>query len=126
MEVLLDTHALIWYRTSHVQLPDSAKIAIEESTNRYVSKASLWEIFLLIEKGKIPFGKSVSEYVFHLLNDDFIFLEIELNDLEKLLALPDVHKDPFDRMLVAQASNRNLTLITKDTFIQKYPVETLW
>jgi len=126
MDVLLDTHALIWYRTSHVRLSDFAKAAIDKSTNRYVSKASLWEIFLLIEKGKLPFGESASEYIFHLLNDDFIFLEIEISDLEKLPTLPDFHKDPFDRLLIAQALNRNLTLITKDQFINKYPIKTLW
>lgn len=90
-----------------------------------VSYISLWEITLLIEKGKIPFDKEISVYLDNLINDDFNFLSIETRDLKRVLELPAIHKDPFDRMLISQAINRNLCLVTKDVLIQKYPEESL-
>lgn len=125
MKVLLDTHTLIWYRTAHPLLSAKARAALINS-EKYISTVTLWEIALLIEKNKLSFSLSPEEYMFHLLNDNFYYINIELEHLKTILTLPKIHKDPFDRMLIAQAISNKITLITKDKLIAKYPVQTLW
>lgn len=124
-EVLLDTHALLWYRSGDSKLSQKSLRYIQNSEIS-ISYESLWEITLLLYKGKIALEEGITNYTDGLLNGNFKLLNITSHDLERTLKLPDLHKDPFDRLLIAQAINRELTLITKDQFIHQYPVKTLW
>lgn len=124
-QVLLDTHTLLWYRTGFSKLSQKSLKAIRKS-EVIVSYISLWEIALLLAKKKIELEKGITEFTDALLNDNFKLLNMTSQDLVQTLKPPEIHKDPFDRLLVAQAINRNLTLITKYQFIYQYSVKTLW
>lgn len=124
-KVLLDTHTLLWYRAGDKKLSSKALKRIQKSEIS-ISSITLWEITILISKNKITLEEGVTNFTEGLLTDEFELLTINAPDLELTLQLPPIHKDPFDRLLIAQAINRDLTLITKDQFIHQYPVKTLW
>jgi PIN domain nuclease of toxin-antitoxin system len=123
MNLLLDTHALIWALENHPSLSGKARDAIIDGKNMvFVSSASAWEISIKKAMGKLKAPDNLSEEIrlhrFTRLNMNF--------DHAKLAGeLPDIHKDPFDRMLIAQAMIEKLTLVTRDNLIAKYDVSLL-
>lgn len=123
--VLLDTHTLIWYRSGDNSLSKTAKKIIEDS-ELFISYASIWEISLLVEKGRILLNEGVTSFIENLLADNFTLLQFKPADFQTLLELPKIHKDPFDRILIAQAINHKLNMVTKDGLIKKYSIQTLW
>lgn len=120
---LLDTHALIWFRIGNPAFKANHKKLIENN-EIFVSIASLWETALLLQKGKLASTLPTKTFLQDLIEPTFsiIPLEIEQFDVSNTLH----HKDPFDRILIAQAISRDLTLLTKDEIISKYPVKTTW
>ena len=122
---LLDTHALLWYRGGSKQLLKVAKETIEAS-DIFLSPISLWEISLLHQKKKIGKNISYQDFQQSILSDNFEEIALTNNDFIVFNKLPLLHKDPFDRMLIAQALAKDLTLITRDTVIPNYSVKTLW
>ncbi|HRD80741.1 MAG: type II toxin-antitoxin system VapC family toxin [Saprospiraceae bacterium] len=127
MQLLLDTHTFIWYLQGSPELSANAKTAIQDVANiSYISGATYWEIAIKINIGKIDLG-----YPFHDLQHlsgqlGFRWLPIEFLHTVQASSLPLLHRDPFDRMLVAQAQTENLTIITKDISISRYSVPVLW
>lgn len=131
MKYLLDTHVFLWACVEPEKLSsDSMEIIKNPNNILFLSSASVWEISIKMKIGKL---KILNE------NLDFkTFIEKSLEALElkelpilnkhvfSLYHLPDIHKDPFDRILIAQAKSENLILITNDTQIKKYNVKTLW
>lgn len=123
MRLLLDTHVLIWSLGFTDKISASVRGYIADPGNEcYVSAASLWEIGIKTQTGKIELpgdiGAAVRANRFGLLN-------IAAPHVEIAVALPPLHKDPFDRMLVAQALTENLTLVTNDRHIRQYNVNIL-
>src|SRR4051794_19510618 len=115
MDLLLDTHAFIWWDASDPQLGGAARIAIASQRNRiFVSAASVWEISIKSAKGKLRFTGSPVEAI---LQNGFLPLAIESQEAEVAGRLDWGHADPFDRMLVAQAMTRGMTLIHADNII---------
>ncbi len=122
MRLLLDAHILLWWLSSSPRLPKAARTAIEESAVAYVSAATAWEIAIKVAAGKLEFRGDLEE---QLALNDFHPLPITL--IHALLAakLPRHHADPFDRMLVAQASFESLKLVTADPRLAAYGVPIL-
>ena len=125
MRLLLDTHALIWWLMDDPALPEAARDAIASPDNDvYVSYVSAWEIAIKRQLGKIEFPLEDFEDI--LATNQFEPLPIRLEHLLALGDLPMHHRDPFDRLLIAQAKNGNLTLISRDRNMRAYGIRLLW
>lgn len=127
MTLLFDTHAFLWAIGQPENLSSVARLALENPENqRVVSVTSLWEIALKVQIGKLDLPVSPSFYREHLHRLHASLLPVEARHTFELMRLPLLHRDPFDRLLVAQARTDQLTLLTCDTLIARYPVSTLW
>ena len=122
---LLDTHAIIWYLSGYDELSATAK-NIMETKRCFFSFASLWEIAIKQAKGTLQFEIDIPKLKSVLENEEFIYLPPTEYDAEKLKELPDIHKDQFDRLLIAQAMENDLTIVTTDSKIPLYDVKTIW
>lgn len=127
MRLLLDTHAFLWYFQDSEQLnPKVAEILENTSHDLHLSIASLWEIAIKLGLGKLKLQNS-----FHELNSllEQLFIEIlptSFADTESYLRLPLHHRDPFDRILIAQAINNALVIVSSDVAFDAYPIERIW
>ena len=123
MNLLLDTHTLIWALEDSPTLSTAARAAIVDGDNTvFVSAVSIWEISIKKALGKLTAPDTLLEEIERLR---FEPLNITLHHGERAGKLPALHWDPFDRMLIAQAQSEQLTLVTRDANIQKYPVHCL-
>jgi PIN domain nuclease of toxin-antitoxin system len=124
---LLDTHALLWFIQGDPQLSDRARGIITTDTNQlYLSVASLWEITIKLNIGKLTIGHTIDE-IYRLLKQlNIEVLSINQSDLEQYLTLPLHHRDPFDRLLIAQTIAQGLTLVSADNAFGAYSVQQLW
>lgn len=125
MRYLLDTHVILWYAQGSSELAGAVRkiIAHEECC---FSVASLWEIAIKQRLGKLNCRVAMPELAKFCEGEGFERLAIEPEHVERTKALPDIHKDPFDRLLIAQAQTENLVIITRDAQIPKYDVPTVW
>lgn len=120
-KLLLDTHIFIWWLTEDPSLGDAVKQCIMDISNQvYVSAATTWEISIKQGLGKITAPEDMDKIVDM---ERFLKLPISLYHGQIAGRLPMIHKDPFDRMLIAQARAEGLILVTRDIHIKKYPVQ---
>lgn len=128
MNLLLDTHTLIWFLNGDKDaISKKARAVIEKRENvKFVSIASCWEIAIKLSLGKLRFEGTFSELKEEINNSGFIILPITFEHTLKLINLKFYHRDPFDRLLVAQAIEEEMIIITKDEFIPQYKVKTIW
>ena len=128
MDVLLDTHALIWFLNGDYQeLSAKARSVIEDDQNTaFVSVATLWEMAIKIRLGLLTFKPGYESLLALIENNGFDILPITFLHTRELLTLDMIHRDPFDRVLITQSLVEGLTLITKDENIHRYPVQWLW
>ncbi len=125
MNYLLDTHALIWWLDDSQKLSLTARKAISNPENSiFVSHASYWEISIKVSLGRLVFPVESLDY--ELQENSFQLLPINTSHIVQSTGLPMHHRDPFDRMLIAQSQIEKLTLITIDLHIQKYELSWLW
>jgi PIN domain nuclease of toxin-antitoxin system len=123
MDILLDTHAIIWWLEDSPVLPGIwAQEFSKLKNNCFISSASVWEIAIKADLGKISIPKN---YLDTLKGQGFIPLPISWNHARAISTLPPVHRDPFDRILIAQAREEKLLLASRDGDIAKYPVTLL-
>lgn len=122
---LLDTHAIIWYAIGSTDLSLTAR-KLMETKRCFFSYISLWEIAIKQTKGTLDFKIDIPRLKTVLENEEFIYLLPTEYDAERIKKLPDIHKDPFDRLLIAQAKENDLTIITRDENISFYQVKTIW
>ncbi|MEV0789454.1 type II toxin-antitoxin system VapC family toxin [Kribbella sp. NPDC050459] len=120
--LLLDTHVLLWWAQDADELSDELKERIDTELEVYVSAATLWELSIKAAAGKIDLPDDLSDWV---ERSGLRALPIDMAHAAVAGLLPMIHRDPFDRMLVAQAVAERLTLVTRDRFIQKYDVPVL-
>lgn len=113
--LLVDTHILLWMRAAPDRLLDSERQALDKATARFVSAASFWEIGILIGLGRIGDDPRLYE-----VPQGFDLLPISPAHCQDLSRLPPIHRDPFDRMLIAQARTEVLALLTRDAKIADY------
>ncbi|MEG3844587.1 type II toxin-antitoxin system VapC family toxin [Microcoleus sp. herbarium14] len=127
MNILLDTHTLLWYLEDSKNLSSKAAEIIEDPSNTLrVSIASLWEISIKLGLGKLSLQNSFSELEEVLQQLKIEVLPITFSDTECYLNLPLHHRDPFDRILVAQAINHSLVLISCDVAFDVYDLQRVW
>ncbi len=125
---LLDTHALLfWVESTGISAEFIHFLDEQQSLGRLcVSTISFWEMALLVKKGRIAVA-DVHAWKNDLLNNTALqLLEPSATEMIDSVSLPDHHKDPFDRLLIAQANRRNMTLVTRDTEIAMYDVSLFW
>lgn len=128
MTVLLDTHALLWAYWGDPQLSAAAIRLIFDPANRVlVSPASHWEVAIKMKTGKLTLRESFVEFVQHAVFDNgFGILPIEPRQTALVSQLPFHHKDPFDRLLIAQALSEGVPLVSADAAADAYGVVRLW
>ena len=123
MKVLLDTHVFLWWEADDTHLPAHLHTAILSPTNEvYVSAVSVWEIAIKRASGKLIFRASAAKAI---QKHSFIALPVTAEHAEWAGSLPPLHRDPFDRLLVAQAHLEGLTLVTVDEQILRYQIPHL-
>jgi PIN domain nuclease of toxin-antitoxin system len=127
MRLLLDTHIFLWYITADPQLPAAFRDAIRDPANEvYLSVASVWEAVIKYALGKLPLPEAPAEYLPRQREAHRIAtLPVEEGALVQLARLPPLHRDPFDRILIAQALQHGLKLVTVDDAVRAYPVPLL-
>ncbi|MBX3257406.1 MAG: type II toxin-antitoxin system VapC family toxin [Chitinophagaceae bacterium] len=124
---LLDTHTLIWFINGNTTLSNKVRQAIEaHDAVNFVSIASLWEIAVKVSLGKLELKTTYSKIYDQLIDNGFELLPITFEDTLIVSGLPFVHRDPFDRLIIAQAMNNNLTILSKDQHFSSYQVPVLW
>jgi PIN domain nuclease of toxin-antitoxin system len=125
-DLLLDTHAFIWYSEDDSKLPESIKIEIETADSVYISIASLWEIAIKLTIGKLSLRSNYESIEASLEPAGISLLPISFADTVRIINLPLHHRDPFDRILIAQAINNSLTLVSCDAAFTAYPIQLRW
>jgi PIN domain nuclease of toxin-antitoxin system len=127
MNLLVDTHILIWYIAGNPSLKPKMTDLLETTENDLsISVASLWEIAIKVGKGKLDLGIEFHELEEILAQLNIQILPILFSDLNVQRTLPFHHTDPFDRLIISQAINQNLVLMSADSAFSNYPVENIW
>jgi PIN domain nuclease of toxin-antitoxin system len=121
MKYLLDTHIILWIAEDSPRLSETVRGALtDKASEKYVSVVSAWEVALKLGTGKLQVEGGLQKYFEIIDNYGFATLAVEREYLRQLFNLPEHHKDPFDRLLVATAITESMVLITADKNIQKY------
>lgn len=127
MRILLDTHIFLWFISGDIQLSAYVRDAIRDSDNEvYLSAVSIWEAIVKHQLGKLPLPEHPATYLPKQRNRHQITsLALDESSVVQLTHLPLLHRDPFDRMLICQALQNDLTIATVDTAIRAYSVGVL-
>ena len=128
MRLLLDTHALLWWLSDDRSLPATARKLIARGGNEVlVSAASAWEIATKVRLGKLPMADDLVSGLDDVLTQEgFVPLAISVDHAVRAGLLPGPHKDPFDRMLIAQSQAENVPILSNDKALDAYRVRRLW
>jgi len=128
MNLLLDTHAFLWWDSAKEKLPQKVLDGCENTENSlFLSIACLWEIQIKHGLGKLKLNVPLPQIVAEQQRDNGLkILSINLPHLWALGALPPYHNDPFDRLLIAQARSENMLMVSADAKFRHYPIEILW
>lgn len=128
MRVLLDTHTFLWWTSGGSRISDRARGLIEDpEVEVLLSVASAWEISIKSARGRLQLPVPAERFVpDRLRRHRMSVLDVALSHALRAGALPEIHADPFDRMLVAQAQIEGLPILTADPAIARYEVETIW
>lgn len=125
---LLDTHALLWFLNGDEQLSLKARMAVADPQNRcFISMASLWEIAIKMKLGKLDLQFDLQALSVHLAKNNIELLPIAFEHILETMDLEDQHRDPFDRIIIAQAKFEKLIIISKDSNFHRYQsIKILW
>ena len=128
MRALLDTHAFLWWLADSRRLSGKAhRVIASEANDIIVSAASAWEIATKTRLGKLPESETAGLDITHLIaRQGFEELAISVSDAERAGRLPGPHRDPFNRMLIAQAMSHDLAVVSIDSAFDRYGVNRLW
>jgi len=127
MTLLLDTHAFLWFVTGDERLSRRARRAIErDDVERILSAASVWEMAIKASLGRLILPGSVEEYITEKLEGGFRVLSIDWTHAAAVERLARHHRDPFDRLLIAQALAENLPVVSHDAVFRAYGVKLVW
>jgi PIN domain nuclease of toxin-antitoxin system len=127
MRLLLDTHIFLWFISGNPKLDSQKKALIQSKKNRvFFSPVSMWECLVKFHLGKLEFPESPEVFIprqrdLHGIES----LPLSELDVRHLLSLPTLHRDPFDRMLICQAIENELVMMTKDKAVQEYDIDTI-
>lgn len=128
MKYLLDTHAFLWFVSDDSRLSPRARSIIKDRNQEvYFSAASAWEMSIKIRLGRLTIEEELEPFIVkQLAENNFSMLSITVLHSLYTSKLPEIHKDPFDRMIIAQSKLENMSLISKDKNIKKYKVPMVW
>lgn len=127
MKLLLDTHALLWFATGDRRLGAAAREAMErDDAVLWISAASVWEMAIKAGLGRLQLPSTVEDYISEKIAEGYEVLPITWSHAAAVEPLPWHHRDPFDRVLVAQALAERCSLVTRDRVFRKYGVEVIW
>jgi PIN domain nuclease of toxin-antitoxin system len=127
MAALLDTHTFLWFVSGDKQLPEKIKTKILNINEPcYISIASLWEITIKIQIGKLKIDISIEDLFKYADRNQIEIVQITAEHLLVLASLPQHHNDPFDRLIVSQAISENMTLYSRDKGLKKYKIKQEW
>ena len=127
MRLLLDTHTFLWFIDDNARLSSTARSLLESDNDLVLSTASLWEIAIKLSIGKLSLPQPFETFVRKQLSVNAIdILQIDTAHLSVVATLPFHHRDPFDRLLVAQAKVEQLPIVSADTEFNKYSIKRLW
>jgi len=128
VNLLLDTHAFIWWDSDPARLSSRALALCEDPENQlHLSVASLWEIQIKSQLGKLKLSTPLPDLVSSQQEaNGLVLISVQAHHTYALNGLPAHHKDPFDRMIIAQARSERLRLVSHDGIIRKYPVDVEW
>jgi PIN domain nuclease of toxin-antitoxin system len=128
VKVLLDTHAFLWWITDDPRISSRARDVVQDAENElYLSAASGWEIAIKTQLGRLQLPGEPDVYLTRQMSVNAIRpLAITMRHSLFVYGLPDIHKDPFDRMIVAQSILEEMHLLTKDGNILKYGIQVIW
>jgi PIN domain nuclease of toxin-antitoxin system len=128
MKLLFDTHTFIWWDSQPNNLSQTALALLQDRSNiLLLSVISIWEMQIKLQLGKLTLSRSLLEIIEHQQQTNQIeVLPVKLAHVLELDKLPLVHKDPFDRLLIAQANVENSALVSCDPIIAQYPVNVIW
>jgi PIN domain nuclease of toxin-antitoxin system len=124
MTYLLDTHILLWFSSGDPRLSRKVKsILLNESNSILLSAASIWEMAIKISLDKLVISMPLKDFLReHVQGNNINILDIAINQVLQLESLPYYHRDPFDRLIIAQAIVEDLPVITADPHFKKYPI----
>ena len=127
MKALLDSHAFLWALSGDTRMSTRARDIFEGPSSLSLSIVSIWEILIKVQLGKLGLPRPAASYIFsELAKNKIATLPIRLDHLIAYENLPLHHRDPFDRMLIAQGIKEELPIITADRNFQNYSVRTIW
>ena len=127
MAFLLDTHTFLWFLEGNEKLSKKALIKMLDLNKKcYISIASLWEITIKLQLGKLELNFDFNELVEYLKRNHIEILPIYFNHLKVLSVLPLYHRDPFDRIILSQAIAEKFTIISQDSEFKSYKAKLLW
>ena len=128
MRVLLDTHAFLWWNTDDPKLSQTARDVIADGHNEvFLSVVSAWEIAIKAARGSLLLPDPPGHYVPDRMRlHHFLALPIQLSHALHVFDLPEIHRDPFDRILIAQSQLESLPILTTDPEIARYDVAIIW
>ncbi|MBO0349069.1 type II toxin-antitoxin system VapC family toxin [Phormidium pseudopriestleyi FRX01] len=128
MRLLLDTHTFIWFVIGDPRIrPDLQERIADENNQKLLSKASIWEVAIKQSLGKLNFALPFKDVIEQKLAANGIdLLDISLDHIEIVASLPLHHRDPFDRLMIAQAIVENIPIISADAIFDAYPIQRIW
>jgi PIN domain nuclease of toxin-antitoxin system len=128
VKALLDTHTFLWWNLDSPQLSATARDFIRDGGNEiYLSAASVWEIAVKYGRNRLELPEVPRIYIANrLARHHFVGLPIQINHATHVHTLPQIHTDPFDRIIVAQSQLEGLPLLTADSTLQQYEVTVIW
>ena len=127
MTVLLDTHALLWFHAGDRRLSRAARRAIEaEETDLVISTATAWEMAIKVSTGRLRLPAAIEDFISDKIGQGYTIWPITWEHAARVSSLPWHHRDPFDRLLVAQALVERCSIVSVDRVLKKYGVEVIW
>jgi len=126
MEILIDTQAFIWFFEGSSRLPAPVRTFMENKSNLVVSIASFWEITIKTSLGKLTIPENISGLMDKALSNGFKILPIKREHLIALSNLDLIHRDPFDRIIIAQSIAEDMPLVSCDDVFKQYPLNCIW
>ena len=128
MNILMDTQAIIWFAENNPQLSVNARSIIENEDNEcFVSMASFWEMSIKMSLGKLNINNlTLSQFLDEVTENGFLTLDIRPDHVVENEKLPLFHRDPFDRLIIAQAISENMVIISSDVAFDLYPIHRIW
>lgn len=128
MNFLLDTHSFLWFIDNHPRLSPAARLAIEDPSNTiYLSTVSMWEMAIKVSLGKLTLAAPIDIFVpQQIAANSFSILPIMVQHTFRIAALPFHHRDPFDRLLIAQSELEGFPIIGSDSVFDNYGITRVW